>query len=167
MTESSPHQLTLLFEAAARPLTTAEARVVDQALAILHRSLHEPGDGMTSPQAVRQYLLLQLARLPHECFVVLFLDAQNRLLRAAEMFRGTLSQTSVYPREIVKEALACNAAAVIFSHNHPSGVAEPSRADELLTASLKSALALIDVRVLDHIVVAGKQTLSFAERGLI
>jgi len=125
------------------------------------------GDALTSPEAVRGYLRLCLAARESEAFVGLFLDSQHRLLAAEELFRGTIAQTSVYPREVVKAALACNAAAVIFAHNHPSGVAEPSRADELLTASLKSALALIDVRVLDHFVVAGPQVVSFAERGLI
>jgi DNA repair protein RadC len=97
----------------------------------------------------------------------LYLDAQNRLLTAEELFRGTLTQTSVYPREVVKHALKHNAAALILAHNHPSGVAEPSRADELLTASLKQSLALVDVRVLDHLIVAGNVTVSFAERGLV
>jgi DNA repair protein RadC len=98
---------------------------------------------------------------------VILLDAQNRVLAVDEMFRGTLTQTSVYPREVVKVALRTNAAAVIFAHNHPSGVAEPSRADEALTQSLKQALSLVDVKVLDHFIVAGTSTLSFAERGLI
>lgn len=97
----------------------------------------------------------------------MFLDAQNRLLAADELFRGTLTQTSVYPREVVKRALALNAAAAIFAHNHPSGVAEPSRSDELLTGSLKQALALVDIRVLDHLIVAGSAMTSFAERGLL
>jgi DNA repair protein RadC len=105
--------------------------------------------------------------LEHEVFIILLLDSQNRLIEAQELFRGTLIQTSVYPREVVKSTLARNAAAVVFAHNHPSGVAEPSRADELLTQSLKQALALVDVRVLDHFVVAGTSTVSFAERGLI
>lgn len=122
---------------------------------------------LTSPGSVRDYLRLFFTGREYESFVVLFLDAQNRLIAADELFRGTLTQTSVYPREIVKEALRQNAAAVIFSHNHPSGVAEPSRADEALTSSLKQALALVDVRVLDHFIVAGATTLSFAERGLI
>ena len=122
---------------------------------------------LTSPEAVRDYLRLSLAALPHEAFVVLFLDSQHRLLAADELFRGTLAQTCVYPREIVKAALAHNAAAVIFAHNHPSGVAEPSRADELLTQSLKQALALVDIRTLDHFVVAGSRVVSFAERGLL
>jgi DNA repair protein RadC len=125
------------------------------------------GDALTSPEAVRDYLRLSLASLPHEAFVVLFLDSQHRLLAADELFRGTLAQTSVYPREVVKAALARNAAAVIFAHNHPSGVAEPSRADELLTQALKQALALVDIRTLDHFVVAGHRVVSFAERGLL
>jgi DNA repair protein RadC len=122
---------------------------------------------LNAPDKVRDYLRLSLAQRPHEVFVALHLDAQNRLIAAEELFRGTLTQTSVYPREVVKHALKHNAAAVIFAHNHPSGVAEPSRADELLTASLKQALALVDVRVLDHLIVAGSGTVSFAERGLI
>jgi DNA repair protein RadC len=125
------------------------------------------GSALTSPEAVRDYLRLTLASLPHESFVVLFLDSQHRLLAADELFRGTLAQTSVYPREIVKAALARNAAAVIFAHNHPSGVAEPSRADEVLTQALKQALALVDIRTLDHFVVAGHRVVSFAERGLL
>ncbi|MFP5399683.1 MAG: RadC family protein [Gammaproteobacteria bacterium] len=120
-----------------------------------------------APDAVRQYLRLQLAHLAHEVFAVLFLDHQHRLLAMEELFRGTLSQTSVYPREVVKRALALNAGAVILAHNHPSGLAEPSRADEYLTQSLKSALALVDVRVLDHLVVGRHDVVSFAERGLI
>ncbi|MCC6195979.1 MAG: DNA repair protein RadC [Burkholderiales bacterium] len=124
-------------------------------------------DVLGSPAAVRDYLQLTLAALPHEAFLALFLDSQNRVLAARELFRGTLAQTSVYPREVVKAALAENAAGVIFAHNHPSGVAEPSRADELLTASLKSALALVDIRTLDHFVVAGHRVVSFAERGLL
>ena len=124
-------------------------------------------DALASPQAVRDYLRLILARIEHEVFVVLFLDAQHRVIATEEMFRGTLTQTSVYPREVVKAALRHNAAALIFSHNHPSGIAEPSHADELLTRSLKSALALVDVQVLDHFIVAGGRTLSFAERGLL
>jgi DNA repair protein RadC len=137
---------------------------------LARRALREEfahGDVLTSPQAVRDYLKLSLGALPHEIFVVLFLDSQHRLLAADELFRGTLSQTSVYPREIVKAALAHNAAAVIFAHNHPSGVAEPSRADELLTQALKQALALVDIRTLDHFVVADNNVISFAERGLI
>jgi len=120
-----------------------------------------------SPGAVRDYLRLHLGPRDHEVFAVLFLDAQHRLLQFDEMFRGTLTQTSVYPREVVRRALALNAAAVILAHNHPSGVAEPSRADEFLTQSLKSALQLVDVRVLDHMVVGRAGVVSFAERGLL
>jgi len=120
-----------------------------------------------SPAQVKHYVQLQLAGLAHEVFAVLFLDAQHRLLHFEEMFRGTLTQTSVYPREIVKRALELNAAALIFAHNHPSGIAEPSRADEQLTQTLRSALALVDVRVLDHLVVGCGTVVSFAERGLL
>ncbi len=122
----------------------------------------------SAPGAVRDYLRLHLAGLKHEVFFALWLDAQNRLIMAEELFRGTLTQTSVYPREVVKRALGHNAAAVVLAHNHPSGAAEPSAADELLTRELKQALALVDVRVLDHFIVAGQsQPLSFAERGLL
>ena len=120
-----------------------------------------------SPPKVRDYLRLRLGRLQHEVFAVLFLDAQNRLIEDQELFRGTLTQTSVYPREVVRRALHHSAAAVIFAHNHPSGLAEPSRADELLTRTLRDALALVDVRVLDHVIVAGASSVSFAERGLL
>lgn len=122
---------------------------------------------LCSPGAVRDYLRLLLATKEHEVFVTLFLDAQNRLIVAEELFRGTLTQTSVYPREVVKRALAHNAAAVILAHNHPSGVAEPSIQDQALTRTLSEALALVDVKVLDHLVIAGSQALSFAERGLL
>ena len=121
----------------------------------------------TTPQRVKDYLQMRLGALPHEVFAVLFLDAQQRLIACEEMFRGTLTQTSVYPREVVKRALELNTASVILSHNHPSGVLEPSRADELLTQTLKSSLQLVDVRVLDHVVVGRTGALSFAERGLV
>lgn len=120
-----------------------------------------------SPARVKDYLALQLAGRPHEVFAVLFLDAQHRLLRLEELFQGTLTQTSVYPREVVKRALQLNAGAVVLAHNHPSGVAEPSRADEYLTQTLKTALQLVDVRVLDHVVVGQGQVVSMAERGLV
>jgi len=120
-----------------------------------------------SPAAVRDYLRLAIGALEHEVFLALLLDSQHRVLKPLELFRGTLTQTSVYPREVVKAALAANAAAVIFAHNHPSGVAQPSRADELLTRQLKEALALVEIKVLDHFIVAGNQCLSFAERGLL
>jgi DNA repair protein RadC len=124
-------------------------------------------DALGSPGAVRDFLRLTLASRDHEVFLAVLLDAQNRVLACDELFRGTLTQTSVYPREVVKCALARNAAAVIFAHNHPSGVAEPSHADEVLTQALKQALALVDIKVLDHFIVAGGSALSFAERGLI
>jgi DNA repair protein RadC len=120
-----------------------------------------------APAKVRDYLALMLSQREHEVFAVLFLDAQNRLVRSEEMFRGTLTQTSVYPREVVKRCLELGAAAVILAHNHPSGAAEPSRADEFLTQALKSALQLVDVRVLDHFVVGRGTVVSFAERGLL
>ncbi|HEX2548063.1 MAG TPA: DNA repair protein RadC [Ramlibacter sp.] len=120
-----------------------------------------------SPDAVKNYLQLHLAGKPHEEFAVLFLDAQNRLLQMQVMFRGTLTQTSVYPREILAEAIRTGAAAVILAHNHPSGTVQPSRADEALTQTLKAALALVDVRVLDHIIVAPGAALSMAERSLL
>jgi DNA repair protein RadC len=120
-----------------------------------------------SPQRVKDYLRLQLGHLNHEVFAVLFLDAQNHLIELEEMFRGTLTQTSVYPREVVKRALDLHASAVILAHNHPSGLAEPSRADEFLTQTLTSALQLVDVRVLDHLVVGRPEVVSFAERGLL
>jgi DNA repair protein RadC len=125
------------------------------------------GTAISSPAAVKEYLQLHLAPLGCEVFAVLFLDAQHQVLDLRVMFRGTLTQTSVYPREVVKEALALNAGAAVLAHNHPSGSAEPSRADEMLTQALKQALGLVDVRVLDHIVVAGGATASFAERGLL
>lgn len=125
-------------------------------------------DLFESPQAVRDWLRLRLGHLPHETFCVMLLDARHCLIEAIDLFRGTLTQTSVYPREVVKLALARNAAAVIFAHNHPSGAAEPSTADELLTRTLKEALGLVDIRVLDHFVVpALGRPVSFAERGLL
>jgi DNA repair protein RadC len=139
-------------------------------LELARRSIDEQlkqGAALNSPSAVRDYLRLALAGKPHEVFVCIWVDAQHRVIAVEEPFRGTLTQTSVYPREIVKAALAVNAAAVIFAHNHPSGIAQPSQADELLTRSLKEALGLVDVKVLDHFVVAGSQTVSFAERGLL
>ncbi len=125
------------------------------------------GDALNSPRAVRDYLQLLLRGRAQEVFVVVFLDAQHHVITSEEMFQGTLTQTSVYPREVVKRALFHNAAAVILAHNHPSGVAEPSQSDRLLTDALKQALALVDVRVLDHFIVAGTACLSFAERGII
>lgn len=131
------------------------------------RERMESGDALNSPGAVRDYLQLLLRVRPQEVFMGIFLDAQHRVLAAEELFSGTLTQTSVYPREVVKRALHHNAAALIFAHNHPSGVAEPSQSDQALTEALKQALALVDVRVLDHFIVAGAGCLSFAERGLL
>jgi len=133
----------------------------------LHAQLKDQGIFLDTPQVVRDYLCSKIGGLEYEVFWVLFLDAQNRLIAAEEMFRGTLTQTSVYPREVVKRALALNASIVMLAHNHPSGVVEPSRADEAITRTLKTALQLVDVRVLDHVIVGGNQSLSFAERGLI
>jgi DNA repair protein RadC len=140
--------------------------IVVQALALLECEVREACI-LASPGAVKDYLRLKISDLPYEVFVVVFLDVQNRVISIDEMFRGTLTQTSVYPREVVKEALACNAAAVILAHNHPSGSTQQSRADEALTQTLKAALALVDVRVLDHMVVTRGSVLSFAERGIL
>jgi DNA repair protein RadC len=140
------------------------------AIELARRSLQDDmrsANALTSPGAVRDYLRLAISGREHEVFVCLWLDAQHRVVSSEELFRGTLTQTSVYPREIVKAGLKANAAAVIFAHNHPSGVAQPSQADELLTRNLKEALSLVDIKVLDHFIVAGHQALSFAERGLL
>jgi DNA repair protein RadC len=140
------------------------------AIEIVRRSLKEKlkaTSALTSPGAVRELLRLKLATRREEAFLCVWLDAQHHVIEVVEAFKGTLTQTSVYPREIVKKALYYNAAAVIFAHNHPSGVAQPSQADELLTRNLRDALALVEVRVLDHFIVAGNQAVSFAERGLI
>ena len=125
------------------------------------------GDMLNAPNVVRDYLRLQFAGKEVESFVAIFLDAQHQVISVDELFTGTLTQTSVYPREVVKAALRANSAAVIFAHNHPSGVAEPSQSDRMLTDALKQALSLVDVRVLDHFIVAGTSVLSFAERGLL
>ena len=151
-------------------LGAAKSAQLGAALELARRTLQEQlstGTALTSPAAVRDYLRLAIGSREYEVFVCLWLDAQHRVIAFQEPFRGTLTQTSVYPREIVKAALAANAAAVIFAHNHPSGAAQPSQADELLTRNLKEALALIDVKVLDHFIVAGAHSLSFAERGLL
>lgn len=140
------------------------------AMELARRSLCEQmqaRDSLASPMAVRGYLRLRMQHLGHEVFWAVFLDAQNRVLAAEELFRGTLTQTSVYPREVVKQALAHNAAGVILAHNHPSGVAEPSFQDQALTRSLAESLALVDVKVLDHFIVAPGACLSFAEHGLL
>lgn len=140
--------------------------VMEMARRVLNEDMRN-GDALSSPAAVRSYLSLLLKDKSHEEFWAVFLDAQNRVIVAEMLFRGTLAQTSVYPREVVKRALATNAASLILAHNHPSGVAEPSQADRLLTQTLKQALAMVDVRVLDHFVVAGPGGMSFAEKGLL
>lgn len=148
-------------------LGPAKYAQLQAALELARRAVAEQfrREALCSPEAVRQYLRSQFALQSHESFMVLFLDVKNRLINSEEMFKGTLTHTSVYPREVVKAALRRNAAAVILAHNHPSGVAEPSEADLRLTAALVQALSLVDIRVLDHFVVAGQHVHSFAESG--
>lgn len=142
--------------------------IINLATQIISDRLHRnEAIEITNPEAVMQYLQLQLAEREQEIFSVMFLDNRHRLIQYSEMFFGTIDGASVHPREVVKAALKCNAAALILAHNHPSGVAEPSKADEAITQRLKDALALIDVRVLDHIVVGAGESVSLAERGLI
>lgn len=150
-----------------RGLAAHEQAVIDAALAILARHVREPGAVFDTTWAVREYVRLHLAKSERERFGVLFLDAQHALIAFEVLFEGTLTQTSVYPREVVKRALQLNAAAVILTHNHPSGSAEPSAADELLTHCLRTALQCIDVPVLDHFVIGWPDVVSFAERGLM
>jgi DNA repair protein RadC len=147
-----------------RPANADE--VLQAAQHVLARRMHDC-EALNSPQVVRDFLRVKLGALEHEVFAVIHLDAQNRVIEYVEMFRGTVSQKSVYPREVVKESMARNSAALLLVHNHPSGSTQPSRADEMLTQALKSALALVDVRVLDHLIVAGGDILSMAERGLL
>lgn len=144
-----------------------EDAIIARALEILVQRMHRTGITMDSPHAVRDWLRLRVGGKPHEEFGLIWLDARHELIEAGELFRGTLTQTSVYPREVVKEALRHNAAAVILYHNHPSGNSEPSTADEALTRAMKDALATVDVRVLDHMVVTAEKITSFAERGLL
>ena len=146
--------------------TMNDDEVIAAAMRILEKRIRE-GDCLASPQAVREYLRLAIGEREREVFVVVMLDAQHRVIAVEELFAGTLTQTSVYPREVVKCVLRHNAGAVIFAHNHPSGVAEPSQADQILTQTLQRALGLVDVKVLDHFVVARGAALSFAERGLL
>ena len=146
-------------------LATADQILEAARQAIEHKM--QRGASFSSPAAVKEYLCAKLGGFEHEVFAVLFLDTQHRLIEYAEMFHGTIDSASVYPREVVKETLRLNAAAVIISHNHPSGNPEPSAADKAMTAQLRQALALVDVRTLDHIIVAGSRTTSFAERGLL
>lgn len=140
-------------------------RTLRSAMNILERQLREPGAAFTSASATRDWLRLQLAGEEREVFMVLFLDNQNRLIAHDTLFTGTINHTEVYPREVVKAALKHNSAAVIIAHNHPSGLAEPSDADRRITARLKQALELMDIRLPDHLVVGGMDIVSFAERG--
>ncbi len=149
------------------PSPKADDELIARAMALLEGRMRRDPVKLSSPLEVEQFLTLRFAGLEHEVFACLWLDATNRLIAAEELFRGTLTQTSVYPREIVKQGLRYNAAAVVLAHNHPSGNPAPSNADRMLTSALKSALALVDVLVLDHIVVAGTQTTSFATHGLL
>jgi len=144
----------------------SETEIVEKARDILEARVLR-NDALTNPEDVKKYLVAQFAGLEHEVFAVLLLDNRHRVLRYEEMFRGTIDGCSVHPREVVKTALSANAAALILAHNHPSGIPEPSRADTQITRRLTDALALIDIRVLDHIVVGGVETVSFAERGLL
>ncbi len=144
-----------------------ETKIIEQALTILDARIKKIPFSVTSPGEVKSYLRLKMEPLEHEVFSVLFLDNKHGVIRFETLFRGTINAASVYPREVVKEALAVNAAAVVLCHNHPSGVAEPSLADRKITERLVKALALVDVRVLDHIVVGHGEMVSFAERGLI
>ena len=156
----------MVRDAQGRYLLATTDQILEAARQAIEHKMQR-GAAFNSPTAVKDYLRAKLASFEHEVFAVLFLDTQHCLIEYAEMFRGTIDAASVYPREVVKEALRLNAAAVIVSHNHPSGNPEPSAADRVLTQRLKEALALVDVRTLDHVVVAGSNTTSFAERGLI
>lgn len=147
-------------------MSTTRHPLVASALALLAEEVRST-EALGSPGAVRDYLRLALGDREHEVFAVVFLDPQNRVIEIAELFRGTLTQTAVYPREVVIEALKRNAAGVILAHNHPSGAPEPSAADRMLTDALKRALALVDVQVLDHFIVTRSETVSFAEKGLL
>lgn len=147
-------------------ITPEESEIIQQAIEIIERGIKER-DVLSAPTATRDYLRLQLAGLEHEVFGVIFLDNRNRVLDNQTLFRGTLDGAAVYPREVAKECLYANAAAVIFYHNHPSGIAEPSAADCSITRRLIDALTLFDIRVLDHLVIGREATVSLAERGLI
>jgi DNA repair protein RadC len=156
----------LVRDAQGRYLPASVDQILDAARQVIDQKMQR-GMSFTSSAVVKEYLYTKLAGFEHEVFAVLFLDSQHRLIEYSELFRGTIDSASVYPREVVKEALRLNAAAVIISHNHPSGHPEPSAADKTLTKRLRDALSLVDVRMLDHIVVGGKETTSFAELGLL
>lgn len=148
-------------------LTKRQQSTIDRAIAIIGGLYERENLQAVEPRLVRQYCQLNIGTREHEVFAVLMLDNKHYLIRMLEMFRGTIDNASVYPREIAKEALALNAAAVILVHNHPSGSTEPSAADRAITAKIKAALALLDIRVLDHIIVSGRESFSFAEAGLL
>ena len=156
----------MVRDAQGRYLLATADQILEAARHAIEQKMQR-GASFSSPAAVKEYLRAKLAGFEHEVFAVLFLDTQHRLIEYAEMFRGTIDSASVYPRELVKEALRLNAAAVIVSHNHPSGNSEPSAADKAMTSQLRQALALVDIRTLDHVIVAGTRTTSFAERGLL
>ena len=156
----------LVQDAQGRYLPATAEQILEEARWVIDLKTQR-GEAFTSPELVKEYLITKLAGFEHAVFAALFLDAKHQLIQYVEMFRGSIDSASVYPREVVKEALHCNAAAAIFAHNHSSGNPEPSQADKTLTQRLKEALMLVEVRSLDHIVVGGRQTVSFAERGLI
>jgi DNA repair protein RadC len=168
--KSKPQQFALPLESDEyrRPeLADDERTLIQQAIACLEARYHVRKEVLTSPQATRDYLKLRLAGVPYEVFAILLLDNRHRVIQYRELFRGTIDGASVHPREVVRLVIGANAAAVILAHNHPSGVAEPSQSDLRITQRLKDALALVDVRVLDHIIVGEGEGASFAERGLL
>jgi DNA repair protein RadC len=160
----------LLYTTDVNTPTGFRAATLDEIMAAARHALSNRirrGTVFDSPKATADYLTARLAQREYESFTLIYLDNRNRLIACQDLFRGTIDGASVHPREVVKEALRHNAAAVIMAHNHPSGIAEPSHADELITQRLREALALVDIRVLDHLIVAGGTTLSFSERGLL
>jgi DNA repair protein RadC len=167
MTITAQSEPPAVYQIHPRPAAADEDAIINQALSILDGRLRTPGDTMKSPGDVSRYCELRLAGLEHEVFMVLYLDNRHRLIEAREEFRGTLTQTSVYPREIVKTALALNAGAIILAHNHPSGLLEPSLADQRLTDTLRTLFNQLDIQVLDHIVVGNAASMSFAQKGLL
>lgn len=144
----------------------SEDEIIKMAMQLIQKRFRR-GKAINNPADTQSYLQLKLAQFEYEVFCVLYLDNRHRILKFKEMFRGTIDGAHIYPREVVKYALQCNAAAVILAHNHPSGIAEPSQSDQAITQRLKDALALVEVRVLDHIVISATEVVSFAERGLL
>lgn len=163
---SFPFDTLFVRDTSGRVQPASPVQILEAARNVIEQQLRR-GTQFSAPHVVREFLVAKLAGLPHEVFAMLFLDNQHRLIEYVELFRGTIDGASVYPREVVKETLSRNAAAVILVHNHPSGATEPSAADRHMTERLRQALGLVDVRVLDHIIVAGNATTSFAERGLL